>query len=108
GQNAQSRRHAVELAAAVIGHNQCIRSDIHCSASVLRRMDAFDDDWAIPCLTNPFEVIPGDHRLLESSSNIGIKHRAFSRDNDVLKFHQASIRKKRCEPAWPNEYLIHK
>ena len=92
----------------MIGHNQCICSDIHCPAGVLCRMNAFDDDWAIPCLTNPFEVFPSHDGLLESRSDIGIKHGTFSRDDDVFEFHQAAVCEKRHEPARPNENLINK
>ena len=60
---------------------------VHCTAGVLRRVDAFDYDGSVPRLTNPFHVLPSHHGLLESSSDISIEHRALSRDDDVLKFH---------------------
>src|SRR5262249_57491783 len=87
GQNAQSRRHAVELAAAVIGHHQGICSDVHCATGILCRMDTFYYDRAVPCLMNPFEIVPSHDGLLESSSDIGIKHWTFPRDDDILKLH---------------------
>jgi hypothetical protein len=71
-------------------------------------VDTFDHDWPVPCLPNPFEIVPSHNGLLKSSGDVGIQHRPFSWDDDILKFHQAAVREKSRQPAWPNEKLIHK
>src|SRR6266540_3055653 len=59
-------------------------------------------------MANPIEIVPSHDGLRESVSDIGIQHWPFSRDDDILKFHQAAVREKSRQPARPNEKLIHK
>src|SRR4029434_8289622 len=94
--------------AASIGHDQRVCSHVHCASCVLWRVDTFDHDRPVPRLANPFEIVPSHDGLLEGSSDIGQQHWPFSRDYDILKFHQAAVRENSRQPAWPNEKLIHK
>src|SRR4029077_13248849 len=71
-------------------------------------VNTFDHDRPVPCLTNPVEIVPSHNGLLKSSSDVGIQHRPFSWDDDILKFHQAAVREKSPQPARPNEKLTHK
>ena len=76
----------------MIGNDQRICSHVHCASCVLWRVDTFNHDWPVPRLANPFHVRPSHNGLLESSSDIGIQHWPLSRDDDILKFHQAAVR----------------
>src|SRR4029077_9836585 len=107
-QNAQSRRNAVELPATMIGHDQCVCSHVDCTPGILRRVDPLDHNRPVPRLTNPLEIVPSHNGLLKSSSDVGIQHRPFARDNDILKLHQTAVREKSRQPAWPNEKLTQK
>src|SRR5207247_3499658 len=82
-QHLQTRRDAVELAAAVIGNDQRVCSHVRCAAGVVSRVNAFYHDRSIPCLANPSEIIPSHYGLLKSGSHIGVHHRSLPRNNDV-------------------------
>src|SRR4029077_13689597 len=90
-QNAQSRRDTVELAAAVIGNNQRVCSHVHCATGIVSSVYPFYDNGPVPPPSNPLEILPGHNRVLESSCNIRIKHRPFSGDDYIRKFHQSAI-----------------
>src|SRR6478672_10956636 len=92
----------------MIGHDQRVCSHVYRASCVVWRVDTFDHDRPVPGLANPFEIVPGHNGLLKSSSDVGIQHRPFSRDYDILKFHQAAVRENSHQPAWPNEKLTHK
>src|SRR4029077_11479160 len=80
----------------------------YCAPRVLWCVDFCNWYRPVPRLANPFEIVPSHNGLLKSSSDISIRHWPFSRDDDILKFHQAAVREKSRQPAWPNEKLIHK
>ena len=92
----------------MIRNDQRVRSLVHCAAGVLSRVDAFYHDGPVPRLANPWEITPSHHGLLERSGDIGVRHRSFSRDHDILEFHQSAVREKSREPARLCKKLIHK
>src|SRR5690242_17819483 len=91
----------------MIRYDQCVGPHIDCSLCVLSCVDTFNDDRSLPRLANPFQIVPGHNRLLKSRSNIGVQHWSFAGDNDILKFHQAAICEKSCQPPRPNEELVY-
>src|SRR6476646_11381690 len=92
----------------MIGHDQRVCSPVYRASCVVWRVDTFDHDWPVPRLANPLEIVPSHNGLLKSSSDVGIQHRPFARDNDILKLHQTAVREKSRQPAWPNEKLTQK
>ena len=50
----------IELAATMIGDNDCCGAFIRGAARVVSREQAFHDDWAGPDFSNPDQVVPGD------------------------------------------------
>ena len=54
---------AVELAAAVIGHDHAIRSRIGGGARIVGLEHALDEELAVPETAQPLDVLPGDGRI---------------------------------------------
>ena len=63
GKGARGREHAVELAAAVVGHDDAVRAARGRFARVVGIENALDDQRALPLLAHPFDVLPGDARV---------------------------------------------
>src|SRR6266540_226359 len=92
----------------MIGNDQRARSNIHGATRVLSGVNAFDHDWPVPRLANPSEITPGHDGLLESRSDISVRHRSLPRDDDILKFHQSAVSEESRQPARLYQKLIHK
>src|SRR5262249_4486686 len=63
GKGGDRRRRAVELGAAVIGHDQSRRSGLDRDAGVLDIENAFKDELAGPQALDPFDVLPAQTRI---------------------------------------------
>ena len=92
----------------MIGNDQGVRSLVHCAAGILSRVDTFYHYRPVPCCANPLEVLPSHNRLFERRSDIGVQHRPFSRNDDILKSHQSAVSEKSRQPARFCQKLIHK
>ena len=62
-QHSQRRRDTIELAAAVIGHDDGIGADVRCSFGVLDIDDAFQDQLVTPMFAELANVVPIEGRI---------------------------------------------
>ena len=60
GQRVDRRRHAVERAPAMIGHDDGVGAGTHRLFRVVGMQDALQDDWQLRDRAKPFEVLPGE------------------------------------------------
>jgi len=63
GSRVQGNGCAVQLAAAVVGNHDTVRSVVHDALGVVHRLDALDHQPALPCSTQPVQVIEGQGRV---------------------------------------------
>src|SRR5262249_37545255 len=89
-QDAQRRRNAVELTAAVIANAARRRAAVDRPAGIVRGVHALDDDRPGPRLADPFEVGPRHHGLFERGADIGVWHWLAVQD-DVRKAHETAV-----------------
>ncbi len=69
-QDAKSRRDGVELAAAVIGNDNCGGAAIDGATGVVAGDDAFGDDGTGPKFAQPFEIFPSDNSAAKCSADV--------------------------------------
>ncbi len=59
GRTSIDGRRAVEMPAAVIGHDDAVGADRDRALGVLRMQDALDHERALPAVAQPRELLPG-------------------------------------------------
>ena len=95
-QHAQRRGDPVELTSAVVRHDDGLDSYVDRAPRVVVGLNALEDNRALPHASDPGEIAPRHDRLLERSDDVGVRHGAASRQDDVRKVHQPAVAE---EPA---------
>src|SRR5690606_14771763 len=62
-QRSRAGQYAIELTAAVVGYHYTVGTKAHRIAGVFRIENALDHHRAVPEVTNPLQIFPGDGRI---------------------------------------------
>src|SRR5712692_1830232 len=97
-QSSQGSGNAVELPAAMVRYRNRRDSLINGTPRVIAGQDAFDDDGAVPQITNPTQVCPRHRGGRERGIDIDKWHRPLAWDDDVRERRQTAVTQETDQP----------